>query len=216
MKLKDKGNKTIIKNMVAMLMIGLTISIPLIMIKGIRYGDASEMNKKHSAYLIETADTQPNMSLSLIWPGFIKEKVTRESIRFLKEKRYNVFREPSYQIPPQLFNDSLGRMNEDILRLPENMLQFTPDYLKIITPAITPAYQHKITNLYIDIDGQIYPLYYSKSKLAAIIPRIKNITYYPDTNGESFIASKVIKSEIHRIKIKSLTKDGMYYITDLN
>jgi hypothetical protein len=214
MQLKDNGKKTIIKKMAKMLMIVLIVSIPVIMIKSVHYGNAYAMTQKYHAYIVETADIQPKLSIDHLWSN-LTEKETCKSIKFLKKHKYNVFHKPSYEIPPILFNDSLGCVNNDVLCLPENMIQLTSDYVKVITPAISPDYEDKITNLYIDLDGQIYPLYYNKNKLATYIPWIKKITYYPDTYGESLIASDKITG-IHHAKIKSLITDGSYYITNVN
>jgi hypothetical protein len=70
--------------------------------------------------------------------------------------------------------------------------------------------------LYIDINGEIYPLYYKNNETPVFVSWIKNLTHYSPTNNELLITSETIKSGIRYAKIKSVTTAGSYYITDLD
>jgi hypothetical protein len=135
----------------------------------------------------------------------------------LKEKGYSVFHRPSYAIPPALYHDHLGVKNNRVLLLNKNTFQFTSDRVEITMPAVTPDYEDKITNLYMDIDGHICPLYDNHNHLSPIIQRIKQFdkTRVLDVDtSKSILMLPSLTEGIHHVKLKVLTKDGSYYLID--
>jgi hypothetical protein len=213
--LKDKKDKTVIKKLTAGFIIALILSTALTSARGLYQGIVKKADDTYYAYILETAEIQPKNNLLYLCPDDTEMVLNCKD--FLKENKYNVFHKPAYEIPPVLYDDHAGIVNNSILQIDKEMFQLTADTMKVIAPIVTSDYKDKITNLYLDIDGAIYPLYNNRHKLNPFIHRLKQYDrsrfQNPDTNISKIDLSS-LTSGTHPVKIKALTVEGSYYIVN--
>ncbi|MDR0692549.1 MAG: hypothetical protein LBF69_05885 [Prevotellaceae bacterium] len=205
MELKDKAkNKTIIKNMAKLFVVIILISIPLTMTEGLQNGKKIKTDRVYSAYILETANMQPDQFLQRFypWPDSVRTRVT-----YLEQKKWSVFHRPQYAVPEILYNDSLAVANNEVLQFAQNTLKFAPDFMVVVRPTVHPKYKNDVKALYADIDGQVFPLYYK--------PEFNNRPPNPASIYDiSAISNRVLSKGVHSIKFKALRNDrtGYYLI----
>jgi hypothetical protein len=205
MELKDKTkNKTTIRNMAKGLAAVLFISIPLTLTEGFQNGKKIKTDRAYSAYLLETVDTQPNQFLQRLypWPDSVRTRAA-----YLQQRQFSVFHHPQYAVPGMLLNDSLATLNNEVLQFAENTLQLAPDFMVVVRPMVHPKYKHDVTALYVDISGQVFPLYYK--------PEFNNRPPNPALIYDiSAISNRVLPKGVHTVKFKALraNRAGCYLI----
>jgi hypothetical protein len=202
MELKDKlKKKTIIRNLSGLLAAMLVISISLTMTEGIQKAKWRKVFTAHKAYLLETARTQPDEFLKCF---YVPPDSVRSIAAHMERKKFNVFHHPQYAAPDMLLNDSLATANNEVLQLAQNTLQFAPNFMVVVRPVVHPKYRHDIKSLYVDIDGQVFPLYYK--------PEFNNRPPNPAwENDISTISTRVLQKGVHTIKFKALRRDNAGY-----
>lgn len=217
--LGNHENTAIIKNIANTFIVLLIFSIPVTMGLGL-YNGIKKMNAdKYLAYVLETFEIQPKEHIKYFNPEISKDqKRILSYINFLKIHQYHVFRNPAYKIPASLYCDSSHIENDEILQPDINLIQIASDRIEIKTPEVTPAYRHRITHLYLDVDGMVYPLYYKK--YSAFSPLIRWLKRF-DTMGkpEHDATSAILHAsclEPRQIKIKALATDGTVYVVYRN
>jgi hypothetical protein len=208
MELKDKTeNKKTIKNMTRLLVAILLISIPFTMIRGVRNGIRLKTSRAYSAYVVETASMQPHQFFQNLW-------LWPDSVRvlevYLRQQQLNIFHCPQYATPSLLQNNSLGQLNNEVLQLTQNTLQFAPDFISVLRPVVSPQYRNDVKALYADISGQLFPLYY-KPEFNDCSPNFASIY------DVSAISNHVLSKGVHTLKFKALRQNNAgYYIIDPN
>jgi len=226
MELKDKNqSRTIIKKLNKVLMIMLVISIPLAIWKGFWIGEQVKRDRAYRVYVLETIDIPLDNDSLFSHNEYQSVERLQKSVSFLKEHKYNLFHKPRYNIPEIMYDDNLGKINYDLLQLFPNTLYLTSDYLRVVQPIVTPDYYDQITSLYLDIDGQIFPLFYDKKKgrnqkvnsifqsfLLVDQPLDPEMKQDANASYDSAIALRSLSQGMHRARIKALAKDGSYYI----
>jgi hypothetical protein len=205
MELKDRTkNKTIIKNAKKIFVVILLFSIPLTMTEGLQNGKKIKTDRVYSAYILETANRQPDQFLQRFypWPDSVRTRAA-----YLEQEKLHVFHDPQYAVSEVLFNDSLATANNEILQFAQNTLQFAPDFMVVVRPVVHPKYRNDVKALYADIDGQVFPLYYK--------PEFNNRPPNPASIYDvSAISNRVLTKGVHTIKFKALRNDraGYYLI----
>jgi hypothetical protein len=201
MELKDKDkNKVIIKNFTRVLEVILLLSIPVAMIGGTRSGKIVNAYRDYNAYILETINMQPDQFIRHLSPWY---DLVRDHAAYLQQRQLNVFHRPRYAVPELLFRDSLATFNNEVLQFPQNTLLLTPDYVAVMRPAVHPKYRSEVEALYIDIDGQVFPLYY-KSEFNDSPASPYNL---------SAISSQILSKGIHTVKFKALQHNNAgYYV----
>ena len=205
MEMKDKyKKKTTMRNLTGLLAAMLVISIPLTMTEGIQKAKWRKVFTEHKAYLLETAQQQPDEFLKCFYapPDSVRSIAAR-----MEQKKFNVFHNPRFAIPEQLFNDSLAISNNEVLQFAQNTIQFAPNFMVVVRPVVHPKYRHDVKALYADIDGQLFPLYYK--------PEFNNRPPNPAwENDISAISKNVLPQGMHTMKFKALRndRDGYYLI----
>jgi hypothetical protein len=206
MELKDKAkNKTTIKNTAKVLAVILLISIPLTMTEGFQNGKKMKTDRDYSAYILETANMQPDQLLQRFypWPDSVRTRST-----YLRERKFNVFHHPQYAVPELLLHDSLATPNNEVLQFAQNTVQHAPDFIVVVRPVVHPKYRNEVKALYADIDGQVFPLYYK--------PEFNNRAPNPALIYDiSAISNRVLSKGVHTIKFKVLRHNnaGYYLVT---
>jgi hypothetical protein len=191
-----------------LLMTVVAASILFSTIEGFRMGKVFyKWRGDYNAYLIQTADVQPDNFIEQIYVGSHVESPADliERKNYLIKNNLSIFHNSDYEIPEQLRIDSLGQFNDKVLYLAEHPLQLASDFLTIVRPVVAYGYTGKITNLYLDVDGQIFPLYYNKRRNSDPV----NPNSMQDVSAIAFHA---LTPGIHHAKIKALASDGSYYI----
>jgi hypothetical protein len=194
-------SKTLIKNMAKLFVVVILISIPLTMAEGFQNGKRIKTDRTYSAYVLETADMQPDQFLQRLypWPDSVRTRQT-----YLRQQRLNVFHRPQYAVPALLFNDSLATVNNEVLQFAQNTLQFAPDFMVVLRPVVHPKYKNDVKALFADIDGQIFPLYYK--------PGFNNRPPDPASLYDiSAISNRVLPKGVHNIKFKASRRNNAGY-----
>ena len=205
MELKDKGKKKkVIKNMSNVFVIFLLLFIPLTMAEGFQNGKKIKTDRAYSAYILETANIQPNQFLQRLypWPDSVRTRAA-----YLEQEKLHVFHDLQYAVPEVLFNDSLATPNNEVLQFAQNTLQLAPDFMVVVRPVVHPKYKNDVKALYADVDGQVFPLYYK--------PEFNNRPPNPASIYDmSAISNRVLTKGVHSIKFKALRHDraGYYLI----
>jgi hypothetical protein len=208
LELKDTAKKkTIIKNIANVFVIFLLLFIPLTMAEGFQNGKKIKTDRAYSAYVLETKDMQPDQFLqrSCPWRDLVRTPAT-----YLEREKLNVFRDPQYAVPDLLFNDSLGTANNEVLQLTQNTIQLAPDFIIVVRPVVHPKYKNEVKALYVDISGQVFPLYYK--------PEFNNHPPNPASIYDmSAISKHVLSPGIHTVKFRALRYDDSgYYVINPN
>jgi hypothetical protein len=204
MELKDTGkSKTLIKNVAKVFAVILFLSVPLTMAEGFQNGKKIKIDRTYSAYLLETASMQPDQILQRLYPW---PELLRNRIMYLAQEKLNVFRDPHHTVPELLLHDSLATENNEVLQLTQNTLQLTSDFMVVVRPVVHPKYKNDIKALYVDIDGQVFPLYYK--------PEFNNRPPNPASIYDiSAISNRMLTKGVHSIKFKALRHDNSsFYI----
>jgi hypothetical protein len=215
---KGSENKTAIKRFANLFIVLLILSLPITMGKGFYQGIMKANESKRLAYMLETFEIHPPENLLYLIPETFKnpEKLL-PYMDFLRNHQYHVFRNPAYGIPPALYQDSLGVTNNEILQIDTNTIIIIKDRIQINIPEIASAYRQKITHLYLDIDGTIYPLYYNSHSFPPFIQRLAAVDKQKNPRQNAIVNEILHDSapEIHQVKIKALATDGSFYIIDV-
>ncbi|GHV67818.1 hypothetical protein FACS1894199_14040 [Bacteroidia bacterium] len=216
-----RARESNIKNGLKIMLSALVLSIPLTMANGFYQGTKWRAMNNYHRYMVETSNiNQDKLSSANIPPLYYVNCITGEKvlqcINFLQEHRYNVFHKPTYGVAPILYEEHLGQVNNDVLQLLPHTFQFAPDHIRVITPAETPNYKDKIANLYLDIDGNIYPLFINRYEFSPILQWLTQFDKDKSVSGRgiSFVYPQNLTPGIHHVKIKALTVDGKFYIVD--
>ncbi|MDR0296165.1 MAG: hypothetical protein LBH91_08345 [Prevotellaceae bacterium] len=193
--------KNIIKN-TAKVIVGIIIfTIPFNLYEGIRKGGEMKKDREYSVYLLSTIDQQPNRLLQRMypWPDKLRERAV-----YLQEHKLNVFHANQYEVPALLFNDSLAQKNNDILTFDPNTIQSLDDFWVILRPLVKPQYRKEVANLYVDVNGVVFPIYTAPDRHNK--PADYNMIY-----DISAISLNILPQELLQVKFKALSADASFY-----
>jgi hypothetical protein len=201
----NKKTNTIIKKLYVALVLVLIVSVPLNAIDGIRKGKEARYRNEYNVYIAETMAMQPDNYIGRV-SYFDKDKLMK-CRNYLAEHQLNLFHSPQYEISEIVYKDSIAQVNAEVLHLFERPLRIEYNFLIIVRPVVNAAYYDKITHLYLDVDGQIFPLYYNKRRNNQPVDEY----FIWDL---SVIETHHLGSGVHHAKIKALTSDGVCYIIE--
>jgi hypothetical protein len=205
MELYNKKNNPIIKKLHLALLLVLIVSIPLNTFDGIRKGVESRYRNEYNAYIVETMAVQPDNYVGRV--SYFDRDKRMKCRNYLEKYQLNLFHSPQYSIPEVVYNDSIAQVNKEVLHLFERPLRIEYDFLIIVRPVVNVVYEDRITNLYLDVDGQIFPLYYNKKRNNQPVDEY----FIWDL---SVIETHHFSPGMHQAKIKALTLDGSCYIIE--
>ncbi len=202
MELKDKQEKkSLVKNMAKVAGVLVALSIPVALLSGFRSGAKVKAERLYAAYVLELVDSQPDPFLQQLypWPDLLRSRAT-----YLQAHHLNVFHAPKYGVPAVLNDASAAQYAQPVLQYPQQALQLGSGFIVMLRPMISPAYNTKVQALYLDIDGQVFPLY-TPVERAALPPDPQRIV------DLSAIRFDVLPKGLHTAKLKALALDGASY-----
>ncbi len=202
MELKDKqAKKSVMKNISVLVLVVFAVTIPVGLAEGFQQGGKIRADREYSAYVLKTNQQQPGQILSRLypWPDSVKSRVV-----YLEKHHLNVFASSKYDVPAILKDTTVAKSNNELLLLQQNSLQFAPDFMVVVRPVVKSQYKDKIQSLYVDINGQLFPLYFNPER--ADMPADPQSIY--DVSAISF---DVMPKGLLHVKFKALSADTSFY-----
>jgi hypothetical protein len=211
--LAKKGQNThikhtpVIKYLRTTLLVVVTASIPFTTAEGLQMGKIIRADRDYSAYVLKTIAVQPDGFAIRLHPV---ANTVKHGADYLQQHKLSVFHDTTkYEVPDILLHDSLGQLNNAVLQLPQQPMQFAPDFMVVIRPAVTVQYKDSVRALYADVDGQVFPLYYQQETNT----QLANPT---SVYNVSAITNRMLTPGLHTLKYKALRPDMKnYYIIDV-